>query len=103
MINFPADKCFDENSDVTVLFEGGKLKAEYLNNGPTNCKGIFHLIFKNSAYTPSPLQKLCIKKIISLKFKDTSEKIVTINLSAEQQELFMKMANCIATEAKTLR
>ena len=103
LINFPADKCFDENSEATILFEGGKLTAEYANNGPTNCKGIFHLIFKNSAYTPSALQKLCTKKVVSIKFKDSNEKLTTLNFSPEQQGQFMKMANCIATEAKALR
>jgi hypothetical protein len=103
LINFPADKCFDENSEATVLFEGGKLTADYANNGPTNCKGIFHMIFKNSAYTPSALQKLCTKKVVSIKFKDSNEKLTTLNFNPEQQALFMKMANCIATEAKTLR
>jgi len=103
VIKFPAEKCFDENSDATILFEGGKLTAEYANNGPTNCKGIFHMIFKNSAYTPSALQKLCTKKVISIKFKDSNEKLIILNFNPEQQALFMKMANCIATEAKTLR
>jgi len=103
VIKFPAEKCFDENSEATVLFEGGKLTADYANNGPTNCKGIFHMIFKNSAYTPSALQKLCTKKIISIKFKDSAEKLVTLNFTPEQQAQFMKMVNCIATEAKTLR
>src|SRR6478736_7143462 len=103
VIKFPAEKCFDEKSEATILFEGGKLTADYANNGPTNCKGIFHMIFKNSAYTPSALQKLCTKKVISIKFKDSNEKLTTLNFNAEQQALFMKMANCIATEAKKLR
>ncbi len=96
-------KCFDvENTNITAIFEGGKQKTEYKNSGGLNCDGIIHVIFKNLSFTPSPLQKLATKKIISLIFTDSNSKAVTINLSPAQQQLLMDNAACIATQAKTI-
>jgi hypothetical protein len=95
-------KCFDENSEATLVFEGGKLKSLLKNGGAMNCDGSFHIIFKNSNYTPSVLQRITTRKVITILLKDANEKITTISLSAGQQQTLMQLASCVAKEAKTL-
>ena len=95
-------KCLDEETELTFMFEGGKLKSEFRNSGSMNCDGVFHVIFKNSAYTPSPLQKLGAKKIVSVQIKTTNPKPFVITLSADQQVMLQNTINCIIKEAKTV-
>jgi hypothetical protein len=95
-------KCYDENSIVTVTFEGRNQKTEYKNTGGMNCDGIVHVIFKNLSFTISQLTKLATKKAVSIGFTDNNGKVNTFTLSPQQQQLFMDNANCIAKEAKTL-
>jgi hypothetical protein len=102
VMNNAAAKCFDEESTITVTYEGGRLKTELKGNGSLNCDGLFHVIFKNSAYTPSNLQKLATKKVVNIKVVSANNKITNINLTPEQQQDLMNNAACIAREAKTI-
>jgi len=95
-------KCFDENSVVTVTFEGRNQKTEYKNTGGMNCDGTIHVIFRNLAFTSSQLTKLGTRKPVSIGFTDSNGKTNTVPLSPEQQKIFMENANCIANQAKTL-
>jgi len=97
-----AVKCLDEETEAEFIFEGGKLKAEFKNAGSMNCDGIFHIIFKNSAYTPSQLTKLASKKILSIQIKGSSPKPFVISLSPEQQQSLMNQISCVTKEAKTV-
>jgi hypothetical protein len=97
-----AVKCLDEETEAEFIFEGGKQKSEFKNAGSMNCDGIFHIIFKNSAYTPSQLTKLSGKKIISIQIKGSSPKPFVISLSPAQQESLMKQVSCVTKEAKTV-
>lgn len=102
VMNNAAAKCFDEESSITVTYEGGKLKTELKSNGSLNCDGLFHVILKNSQYTPSNLQKLATKKVINIKVISANNKITNINLTPEQQQQLLDKAACIAREAKTI-
>ena len=97
-----AVKCLDEETEVVVLFEGGKLKVQFKNSGSMNCDGIFHIIFKNSAYTPSQLTKLGSKKIIGLQITSTNPKPYIINFTPAQQQILMNTISCVIKEAKTV-
>lgn len=94
------DQCFDDASTAVVTFEGGRLKSTFKNTGSMNCEGLFHMTFKNMAATPSVLQRLATKKVISIKFIGRSEVELVFN-EAQQQQL-MAAINCIVTEGKTL-
>lgn len=95
-------KCFDENSTAFFTFEGGKLKSEFKNGGGMNCDGAFHMIFRNTSFTPSALTRIATKKTLSIKFTDSNGKPTLIELTPDQQVQLMKNASCIAAEAKTV-
>jgi hypothetical protein len=95
-------KCFDDNSTITFVYEGGKLKSNFKNTGTMNCEGLVHITFRNLATTPSNLQRLLTKKVQTISLKGSNESATTITLSPEQQQLFMDMATCLVQEAKTL-
>ncbi len=102
VLNNAAVKCLNEETEITFMLEGGKIKPEFRNSGSMNCDGIFHVIFKNSAYTPSQLTKLGSQKIIAIQLTGSSPKPYIINLSAEQQQMLMNTINCVIKEAKTV-
>ncbi len=102
VVKNPASNCFDENSEVAILFDGEKNPQEVRNAGSTNCDGIFHIVFRGAKYTPGMVKKLSAKKVNSFIFSDRNAKKTVINLTEEQQKLFMKFSGCIAEEAKTL-
>jgi len=87
--------CFDEYSRVMVIFEGGKFKTNYKGGGAENCRGYFHLIFKNQANQPATLKNLAEKKIQTLKFTTQDRKTKEIHLSGAEQEQIQQMARCI--------
>ncbi len=95
-------KCLDEATEITFVYEGGKLKQEFKNYGSMNCEGIFHVIFKNSAYTNSQLQRLAAKKIISIQFTGNNPKPFIISLVPDQQVLLQNTISCVIKEAKTV-
>jgi hypothetical protein len=97
------DECFTDASTVFIFFEGSKVKTTYRNSGSMNCEGNFHFIFRNGPVTPTVLQKLGTQKVASFVFTgDDKKKPTTISLLPDQQKIFMEIAACMATEAKTL-
>jgi len=97
-----AVKCLTEETEVTVMFEGGKLKSEFKNSGSMNCDGIFHIIFKNSAYTPSQLTRLSTKKIVAIEITGSTPKPYVISLTPEMQQNLMNLISCVTKQAKTV-
>ena len=82
-------KCYDENSEVTITFEGrNPQKTPYKNTGSMNCDGVIHVIFKNLSFTTSQLTKLGTKKPASIAFTDNNSKVITVVFTPEQQQLF---------------
>ncbi len=98
----PTVKCLDEETQLTVVYEGGKLKQQFKNYGSMNCDGIFHVIFKNSAYTNSQLQRLSVKKIVSIQFTGSNPKPFIISLLPDQQTMLQNTIGCVIKEAKTI-
>ena len=99
------EKCLTDGSSVIVNYEGKKVKATFRNNGPVNCDGIFHIIFKNLATTPTLLQRLITQKIISIQFineNNSKKPVLSLDLSEEQQQSIMTKGDCLVKEAKTL-
>lgn len=96
-----ADKCFDENSTLTVTFDDGHSKLNFRNSGSMNCEGLFHFTFRN---TPTPnynLQRLAAKKVKALVL--TNDKVVTtVLLNESQQQQLQTAADCMAKQANTL-
>ena len=97
-----AVKCLDEETELTMVYEGGKQKQQFKNYGSMNCDGIFHLIFKNSAYTNSQLQRLSQKKIVSIQFTGSNPKPYIISLMPDQQVMLQNTIGCVIKEAKTV-
>jgi hypothetical protein len=106
LINF-TDKekplCFDETSMAAVFFDSSRSRSSFRNGGATNCEGIFHITFRNSATTPSGLNRMSTTRIASFKITGKDDKPIEIILSEPEKEKLMKMISCIASEAKTLR
>lgn len=95
-------KCFDEASTLQVNFEGDRYKLNLKNSGSMNCEGAFHFSFKNSATTPSQLQRLTNKRITSFHITGPNKTITDIAFSAEQRAQLMRMAACVVRDSKTL-
>lgn len=96
------DKCFSDASTIFIFFEGNKIKTTYRNAGSMNCDGYFHVKFRNTASTTGVLQKLSSQKVARFIFTGNDKKEITVTLTPDQQELFMKATTCTITEAKTL-
>jgi hypothetical protein len=96
------EKCFSDASSAVVIYEGKKPKATFRNNGPVNCDGIFHIVFKNGAAVPALLQRLITQKITSIQFTGNNKSQITVTLTEEQQQTLMTKADCLMKEAKTL-
>jgi hypothetical protein len=96
------EKCFNDAATVAVFFDSTKQKANFRNNGPMNCEGFFHVVFKNGTGTPSLLKKLTTMRISSLVFTGNNKEKTTIELDAEQQEIVRARIECIVNEGKTL-
>jgi hypothetical protein len=95
-------KCFDDASTAAVFFEGTRLKTNFKNSGTMNCEGLFHFTFRNTNPLSSALLNLGAKKITSIRFKDNTSKETGISFTAEQQQTFINLTNCIINEAKKL-
>ena len=95
-------RCFDENSTIQLVFDGDKLKSNLKNTGSMNCEGAFHFTFRNSQSTATQLKRLTEKKIKSIKITGSDKQVTDIILSEEQKQQLLKMAVCVATQAKTL-
>lgn len=96
------EKCFSAESAAVVSYEGTRMKGNFKNNGPMNCDGIFHLIFKNQVTTPTLLQRFITQKIISIQLSGNNKTQTVLNFSPEEQKMFMEGADCLIKEAKTL-
>jgi hypothetical protein len=97
-----ANKCFDDLTTVTFIMEGGKQKFLLRNKGALNCDGILHLTMTNNANTPSALQKLAGKKIITIRLTYSDTKTLDISLDPGAQQMLLDKSACIAREAKTV-
>ncbi|MFN2457340.1 MAG: hypothetical protein ABR502_03975 [Chitinophagaceae bacterium] len=95
-------KCFDAASTATIIFDGNKLKTNFKNTGYMNCEGMFHFTFRNTATTPSALQKFATQKIASITLTGNNKTITVLNINDIQKQLLMAMATCIIKEARGL-
>ena len=96
------EKCFNDAATVAVFFDGTRQKANFRNNGPMNCEGFFHVIFKNGVTTPSLLKRLTTQKISSMEFIGNNKEKSVITLDAEEQEKLRLSLECLVNESKTL-
>jgi hypothetical protein len=97
------NKCFNEQTTLTCLMEGGKQKFMLRNKGAMNCDGILHVIMANNANTvPSALQKLSSKKITSIRITFDNGTTVDCAIDEAAQKILMDKSACIAKEAKTV-
>lgn len=96
------EKCFNDAATVSVFFDGTKQKANFRNNGPMNCEGFFHVIFKNGVGTPSLLKRLTTQKVSSLEFVGNNKEKTVITLDPDQQENFRHKLECLVNESKSL-
>ncbi len=97
-----ADKCFDNNSTASIVFEGIKSKSASRNGGTMNCEGLFQFVFRNSASTTTLLQKLMTQKMASVVFTGNNKKESTLTMGPQEQEAIMRLTTCLVNEAKTL-
>ena len=96
-------ECYDSKNTITFWYEGGRLRNFFRNTGYMNCKGLLQLSFRNIPNaTPGNIRRLGTNKVIKIEITDEKKKSRVIELSPEEQEMFMKMANCLFEEAKTL-
>ena len=96
-------KCFDESSAIQINFEGDRYKQNFKNSGSMNCEGAFHFSFKNSATTPSQLQRLVDKKINTLHMTGANKTITDVSFSPEEKQKLSRMVACIVRDSKTLK
>lgn len=97
-----ANKCFDNNSTASIMFEGVKSKATSRNGGTMNCEGLFQFVFRNTASTTTLLQRLMTQKIASIVFTGNNKKESTLNIAPPEQSMIMTLATCLVNESKTL-
>ncbi len=95
-------KCFDETSTAVVNYEGDRVKANFKNAGTMNCEGAFHLNFRNTAVTPTALERLATKKINTIILSGNNKAITNLVFTPEQKQRLMDMAACVIKESKTL-
>jgi hypothetical protein len=96
------EKCFSDESMAVVFYEGTRMKGNFKNNGPVNCEGAFHIIFRNGTSAPALLQRLITQKIASIQFTGNNKAQTVLSLSPEEQQTLMARADCLIKEAKTL-
>jgi hypothetical protein len=99
------DKCYDNNCNAEIFFEGIKSKTSTRNGGTMNCEGLFHFIFRNSKSAPTTLlQRMCTKKITHIIFtsNDKKQTKTTVTIALQEQETLMTLANCLVNEARAL-
>jgi hypothetical protein len=94
--------CFDDESTLIFLFEGGKQKTNGRYAGDANCQGVFHFIIKTGNISPSSLQKLSTQKVISILFKGKNEVEYPVTLTPAESQKLMESAQCIWAESKKL-
>lgn len=97
-----ADKCFDNNSNASIVFEGVKSKSASRNGGTMNCEGLFQFVFRNAPSTTTLLQKLMTQKLASIVFTGSNKKESTVTVGPTEQEAIIRLTTCLVNEAKTL-
>ncbi|MBL7763866.1 MAG: hypothetical protein JNL23_10615 [Chitinophagaceae bacterium] len=97
-----ANKCFDDNSTLLILFEGNKQRNNLRNTGSMNCEGLFHFTVKSGPETPVAVKRLTTQKVTQFTFVGSNKKEIIISLTPAQQEQLMSAVSCIAAEAKKL-
>jgi hypothetical protein len=100
--NVKGPVCFDDESTLTFIFEGGKTKVNGRYSGDANCQGVFHYILKTGSITPSALQKLSTLKLISIVFKGKNETEYPVSLTPAESQQILDMSNCVWTASKSL-
>ncbi|MCX8020996.1 MAG: hypothetical protein N2747_10935 [Chitinophagaceae bacterium] len=97
------DRCFDNGSTAEISFEGLKTKMIARNAGTMNCDGSFQFVFKNTHNAPTTLlQRMSTRKITQIVFTGNNKKTATVTLAPREQELFMRLADCIVKEGRQL-
>lgn len=98
-----ANKCFDELSWLNIQFEGIKSKRRFRGNAQSNCKGYFHLLFRNTPQLNSNLERLATTKIISIDFMGPNDEKTEVVFNANDQQRFQQMVKCIIDQLPALR
>lgn len=96
------EKCFNDASTIVVTYDSVKMKGTYRNNGPVNCEGFFHIIYKNGQATPTMMSRLVTKRIATILITGTNKTETKITLSPEEQQMIISKADCLIKEAKKL-
>jgi len=94
--------CFDDQSTAIFSFDSSRTKSTQRNSSSMNCDGIFTIIFRNAATTPSALQKMTLQKISSIILTDNTKKKIEISLKEDEKKLILEKATCLVNEAKAL-
>jgi hypothetical protein len=94
--------CFDEQSTASISFDSTRTKSSQRNASAMNCDGIFTIVFRNAAMTPSALQKMTLQKVASFVLTDNTKKKIEINLKEDEKTLLLQKAACLVKEAKGL-
>lgn len=95
-------KCFDDQSYAEVVYDGEKSKMRLKNTGSMNCEGAFHFSFKNQETPAYQLNKMASKKINYISVFGTGKAETVITFTEEQKDAFMRAAECVLSESKTL-
>ncbi|HJW18198.1 MAG TPA: hypothetical protein VJ499_13800 [Flavisolibacter sp.] len=94
--------CFDDESTAALTFDGTRTKSTQRNATAMNCDGIFTIVFRNSATTPSVLQKMTQQKLTSIILTDSNKKKIEITLKDEEKQQILDKLGCLVKEAKGL-
>ncbi len=95
-------KCFDDQSNAQINYEGDRLKSNFKNTGSMNCEGAFHFTFRNLENTPSNLKRFTDKRINSIKLTGNNKTVTDIVFNEDQKQKLLRMATCVVNEAKAL-
>jgi hypothetical protein len=95
-------KCFDNNSAAVINYDGERLKSNFKNSGSMNCEGAFHISFRNVVNTPSNLNWIATKKIKSIRLTGNNNAVTEIELTDEQKQKLMQLADCVIKSSKSL-
>ena len=95
------NKCFDDQTTVTIHFDGDRLRSNFRASGTMNCEGLYHFTVRNTATPNYALQRLATKKVASIKFVN-GKTTTDIVLNEEQKQLLLEKATCMMEQAKTL-
>lgn len=95
------NKCFDDQTTVTIHFDGDRLRSNFRASGTMNCEGLYHFSIRNTATPNFALQRLATKKVASVKFV-SGKTTADITLNETQKQELLERAACMMEQAKTL-